>query len=259
MASTTTTRTLLLLGSTGETGSQALLSALKNPAIAKVHALGRTPPSVPHDTPGFDKLVTTPTISFDGLLADDQQEKLKLKDVDADLVVITLGTTRAKAGSFKAFEKIDKDYVLAAAEAARIDSKHQVLTYCSSGGSSSGSPFPYLKSKGLTEEGLAGIGYSETLIFRPGMLQVPGGRKESRLVENIAGKIVSLAAHFAPSLEISTPVLGAALVRASVLGTKGIQEKFGNEFGKKEDLKGAEAFTFGNTDGLNLGKDPQQA
>ena len=100
------------------------------------------------------------------------------------------------------FIKIDHDYVLAAAEAARVESKVQKLVYCSvrsspplhymslsyvlqSGGASSSSYMPYLKSKGLTEEGLVSLGYSDTVIFRPGMLVVPGGRGEGRLAESI--------------------------------------------------------------------------
>lgn len=55
-----------------------------------------------------------------------------------------------------------------------------------SGGSSSSSFIPYSKSKGLTEEGLASLGYDETIIFRPGMLVVPGGRPDHRLMESIA-------------------------------------------------------------------------
>jgi oxidoreductase len=47
--------------------------------------------------------------------------------------------------------------------------------------------FLYPKSKGLTEEALGRAGYSQTIIFRPGFLEVPGGRKEARILENIFG------------------------------------------------------------------------
>lgn len=55
----------------------------------------------------------------------------KLKDVQADGIICTLGTTRAAAGSAEAFTRIDKEYVLAAARAARNDTKPQTFTYCS--------------------------------------------------------------------------------------------------------------------------------
>jgi len=56
-----------------------------------------------------------------------------------------------------------------------------------SAGSSASSPFLYPSSKGLTEQGLAALGYSRTVILRPGYLQVPGGRSEGRLVESLFG------------------------------------------------------------------------
>lgn len=48
-----------------------------------------------------------------------------------------------------------------------------------------------MKSKGLTEEGLAAIGYDETIIFRPSMLAVPGGRAESRILEFMLALVLS--------------------------------------------------------------------
>jgi oxidoreductase len=132
-----------------------------------------------------------------------------VQDVNADAVVICLGTTRAAAGGMEQFVKIDREYVLAAAKAGRVPGKEQRLVYCSvrplllerrfartnpladwlggcqANGASSSSLIPYSTSKGLTEEGLAALGY-ETIIFRPGMLNVPGGRAEHRLLESIA-------------------------------------------------------------------------
>lgn len=41
------------------------------------------------------------------------------------------------------------------------------------------------RSKGLTEIGLAALGYDDVIIFRPGLL-MQADRPESRIVENIA-------------------------------------------------------------------------
>ena len=90
------------------------------------------------------------------------------------------------------FIRIDREYVLAGAKAAQVPSLEQKVVYVSSGAASSSSFFPYVKSKGLTEEGLALLGYQETIIFRPGMLVIPGGRAEHRLVEKIAASVLSL-------------------------------------------------------------------
>lgn len=103
-----TTRTLLLLGATGAVGRETLRLALASPAFSSIHALGRSPPSVDPSAPGFAKLVTTPAIDFDLLLPSDDSEVKKLRDTGADVVIITLGTSRAKAGSVADFERIDR-------------------------------------------------------------------------------------------------------------------------------------------------------
>lgn len=195
--------TLLFLGATGETGKQALLHALSSPSVGSIHALGRTPPSLPTSTANLDKLTTT-TVDFEALLAGDTEQVNRFKAVDADVVLITLGTTRAAAGD--RFEKIDREYVVAGAKAARIEAKEQKVVYVSvrclascpspsasaddvvsqSAGSNASSPFLYSKSKALTEQGIAALGYTENVVFRPGMLAVPGGRGEARLLESIA-------------------------------------------------------------------------
>lgn len=85
---------LLLLGATGETGKHALTAALASPSISSVHSLGRRNPELPPTTPGLDKLHTG-TIDFEALLKEDSEEVRKVKEVEADVVVIALGTTKA--------------------------------------------------------------------------------------------------------------------------------------------------------------------
>jgi oxidoreductase len=53
-------------------------------------------------------------------------------DPDSDIcAVYRLGTTRAAAGGIENFVKIDRDYVLATAAAARVAGLKQRLLYCS--------------------------------------------------------------------------------------------------------------------------------
>ncbi|GAA6017612.1 hypothetical protein JCM11491_005301 [Sporobolomyces phaffii] len=182
---------IIVLGASGQTGKEALATALGTPSIASVFSFGRNSPPVDH-LAGAAKLVHT-QLDYDKLLLgkdspEYQAEAQKLKDADADAVLITLGTTRKNAGSAQAFEKIDREYVLKAAEAARIQGKKQRVVYLSSASSNSASSFLYVRSKGLTEEGLAAIGYNETVIARPGYLDVPGGRGETRIVEGAFGQ-----------------------------------------------------------------------
>jgi hypothetical protein len=47
-----------------------------------------------------------------------------------------------------------------------------------------GFPNYVLRSKGLTEQGLASLGYDDVIVFRPGFL-VGTDRKDSRIAETI--------------------------------------------------------------------------
>ena len=115
---------------------------LASDAYTAVHSFarrstGQTHPKLTEHTIDFEKLADETIVG---------QEGSKLRDVAADAVFITLGTTRADAGSAAKFERIDREYVLAAAKAARSESNStQQLLYCSSAGAGSRSPFLYPK------------------------------------------------------------------------------------------------------------------
>ncbi|GAA5949396.1 hypothetical protein JCM3765_003396 [Sporobolomyces pararoseus] len=245
------TNKIIVLGSSGATGKEALAAALSSPSVSSVFSFGRRSPPV-DNLSGATKLSHS-TLDFDKLLfgkgnAEYEAEAKKLREVDADAVLIALGTTKKNAGSAEAFERIDRDYVVKAAEAARIEGKKQKLVYLSASSSNSSSSFLYVRSKGLTEEALAGIGYSETVVARPGFLVVPGGRGESRILETGFGKVMSLLSTFSDRLEIDTPVLGKALVNAAV--TTGSITKWGHQ----ETLKGSPLVSISNAQLLKLGK-----
>ncbi|KAI0247833.1 hypothetical protein BJV78DRAFT_1285261 [Lactifluus subvellereus] len=88
----------------------------------------------------------------------------------------------------KRFEKVDKDYVLNAARAAKTSdaSQRQRLVYVSSGMANKDAYLSYSRCKAATEQGLADLRYADTIVFRPVFL-----RNTNRLVfqpvEAIAG------------------------------------------------------------------------
>jgi oxidoreductase len=57
------------------------------------------------------------------------------------------------------------------------------------------------RSKGLTEQGLASLGYSETIIFRPGLL-TGVARPEPRIAETIGSAITGALSFISDGLEI---------------------------------------------------------
>ncbi|KAF9446893.1 hypothetical protein P691DRAFT_732389 [Macrolepiota fuliginosa MF-IS2] len=207
-------RSALIIGATGQTGRVLLRELLASPQFTKVGEYGRSVTSASDITVGKDKLEQK-VINFDKL------EEAGLPDGRWDVVYITLGTTSKLAGSAAAFEKIDRDYVINAAKAAKVHDLHQRVVYLSSGGANPSSSFLYPRSKGQTEIGLAGLGYSDTVIFRPGLL-AGAQRKDSRIAEQLFGYVTGALSHFSKSVEIQIPVLASAIYRAGILGSNAL-------------------------------------
>jgi len=234
----------LVLGSTGAVGRNVFLSALASSSYSSVTEVGRRSLALSADALGKEKAHYI-EVDFDNL------DAAKLRSVDADAVLIALGTSRAAAGSAKAFERIDREYVLAAGKAAATGKPGQRIVYCSSVSSNPSSPFLYLKSKGLTEQGLASLGYTETIIFRPAFLAEPQ-RSNSRAVESVIGFFMHhVISRFSAEAEIPVTVLGHAMVRAAEIGIVGM-EKAG--IGRRQEIgaSGPEAWVVGNGEAVRL-------
>lgn len=238
-------QTALIIGATGQTGRHLLQSLLASPHFTHVGEYGRRVTPADEITTGKDKLEQK-TIDFDKL----QDSGLNQKKWD--VVFITLGTTKALAGSAEAFEKIDREYVISAAkEAKNSDSSvPQRLVYLSSGGANSKSPFLYPKSKGLTEEGLASLGYTDTIVFRPGFL-AGTERKNPRLAESVFGKLTGVLSYVTSAVEINVSTLGRAILEAGRLGSEGLP----SSIGATQEGTGDSKFTIINNAGsLKLAK-----
>ncbi|KXN84259.1 Oxidoreductase HTATIP2 [Leucoagaricus sp. SymC.cos] len=204
----------LILGATGQTGRVLLRELLASSQFSKVGEYGRNITPGDDIRIGKDKLEQK-VINFDKL------DEASLQDGRWDVVYITLGTTRKNAGSAEAFEKIDRDYVINAANAARVPDIEQRLVYLSrhkSAGANSASSFLYPRSKGQTEIGLAKLGYNDTIVFRPGML-LGAHRKETRIAESILVTITGALSHISDSISIQIPMLAKAICRAGILGS----------------------------------------
>ncbi|EPQ56161.1 hypothetical protein GLOTRDRAFT_137974 [Gloeophyllum trabeum ATCC 11539] len=237
-------RSALILGATGATGKHLLRELLSSSYYSRVGEYGRRVTPLDGLTSGKEKLEQK-QIDF---------EKLEEAGLDAgkwDVVYITLGTTRAKAGSAAAFEKIDREYVVNAARLAKSnDPTHkQRLVYLSSGGANPSAPFLYPRSKGLTELALASLGYDDTIILRPGFLQ-NAQRGESRPVESVLVPVFSVISRFV-SIAIDVSVLAKGMRVAGELGSAGLPK----EVGATTEGKEGEKFTvIGNAGCIALAK-----
>ena len=155
--------TIAMIGATGLIGRQLwpLLEARHDLLV-----LGRRPSGAE-----WEKLGSM--AEWPGLLASERLEA----------AVSTLGTTRKAAGSWSAFEAVDRHALLGFAAAARkAGARHFVLV--SSSGADTGSRNAYLRLKGEVEQAVVALGFERVDILRPGLLlgERPGDR---RLLERL--------------------------------------------------------------------------
>jgi uncharacterized protein YbjT (DUF2867 family) len=165
------TKTALLLGATGLTGSFLLQELLQNNNYSTIHVYVRTKLNIQHEK------LQQHIINFDELET----------AVQATDVFCCLGTTIKKAGSKKAFEKVDYQYPLKIATLQyKAGSKNFFII--SAMGANATSIFFYNRTKGKIEEALKKVGFNTLGIFRPSL--IAGNRKEKRLAESLFNKLM---------------------------------------------------------------------
>jgi len=199
-----------VIGATGLIGKLLLPSLVESPHFSTVGEFGRR---VTTPAPNGTAKLVQRVIDFENL------SESGLQDGAWDVVYITLGTTRALAGSMEAFSRIDKDYVVNAARQARVPGRKQRLVYLSSYSANPKSFIPYSKSKGLTELELAQIGYDDFIVLRPGMFRGVDRSGTARESESHSF-IATLAQRFLTGADVQDIV--AAVRLAGELGAAGL-------------------------------------
>lgn len=195
---------VLLAGGTGLVGARVAAQLAARPDIELV-SLVRTP-RLPDDR----------TIDFEALVADPAGT---VGPGRIDVGISCLGTTIRKAGSQPAFRRVDHDYVIAVATAARQAGASQFIVVSSVG--AGGGSF-YLRVKGEMEAGLRALGFERLDIIRPGLLI--GDRDERRPAERAAQ-------HLAPLVD---PLLRGGFARYGTIAAQGVAEAIVALIGRPE-------------------------
>ena len=192
-------RTALIVGATGLTGKHLLEFLLADVRYASVHALVRKAALQAH--PKLSEHV----IDFESL------RKLP----KADDAFCCLGTTIKKAGSQAAFRKVDFDYVVNFATAAKSAGAKHFLVVSALGANAKSSVF-YNRVKGEMENALKAMNFESLHIFRPSFLL--GERAEARLGERLGIAVFSALAPLmiGPTRKVR-PVEAKGLARGMVL------------------------------------------
>jgi len=191
----------LLLGGSGLVGGHCLDYLLNDAYYTQVKALVRRPLSVEHP-----KLIQH-QVSFDKLK--DHLTKIKANDV-----YCCLGTTIKKAGSQKAFRKVDFSYPTEIAKLSLANGTEQFLLVSALGANPNSLIF-YNRVKGEVEQAIAQCGFQRFFIFRPSLLL--GERQERRLSEEFGQKFLQwLSFGFMGVLKKYKPIEGKAVAFAMV-------------------------------------------
>lgn len=174
-------KSALIAGATGLTGSELVKVLLDDPAYDKVKVLVRRPLDMDHP-------------KLEQIHADFYQLKKYAERFDVDDVYCCLGTTIRKAGSQKAFRRVDYEYPVAIAELAKEAGAKNFLVISAMGADARSNIF-YSRVKGQMEDALKKMEFKALHIFQPSLLL--GERNEFRLGEKAASL---LAPAFSPLL-----------------------------------------------------------
>jgi uncharacterized protein YbjT (DUF2867 family) len=201
----------VVLGASGLVGGFCLRALVDDPDYTRVLTFGR------RELPTLTRAKVAQRITDLGrLTADDFQ--------GAQDVFCALGTTIRKAGSEQAFQRVDLELPLRAAEQALKAGAEQFIVVSSVGADAASKNF-YLRTKGEMERELSRVPFRAIHILRPSLLI--GKRAEFRLGEAIGMSI-------APVLDLLTfgplrkyhsmraEIAGKAMAGAAKSGKRGI-------------------------------------
>ncbi|WP_430387834.1 NAD-dependent dehydratase [Blastomonas fulva] len=198
--------TLLIAGATGLVGRIVLAKALDDPRIG--HVIAPTRSALPPNP-----RLTNPIVDYNALPQDADWWR-------CGAVICALGTTRAKAGSDAAFFRVDHDYPLAVAQAARAQGA-QAFALVSAIGADAGSRLLYNRTKGEVEASIAALDFPSYTTVRPGL--IGGDRDEFRPAERVSEAILRVFGPVLPRGWRISPAenIASALIEAAVAAPPG--------------------------------------
>ena len=162
-------------------------------------------------------------VDFEALVAD---PSLGGGTTPVDVGICCLGTTMRKARSPAAFRRVDLDYTVAFARAARVRGADRFIIVSSVGAGGRGF---YLRVKGEAEAAVAALGFRRLDILRPSLLLGP--RLDRRPAERIAQTMAPLLnlllrRSLARYRAVDASVLARAIERLSMCTESGVQIHF---------------------------------
>lgn len=207
----------LIIGASGATGKDLLNKLTEDSHFTEIHIFGRRELDIKNDK------IFTHIVDFD------QPEGWK-NLVRGDVAFSCLGTTLKDAGSKEAQRKVDFEYQLNFAKAAR-ENNVEDFVLVSAYGANPNSKIFYSKMKGELEEAIKNLHFNKLTIFNPGMLD----RKDTDRTGEVLGariiKFVNKLGCLENQKPLPTDVLAQAMINATKIKSNGFSEiKLGNIF-----------------------------
>lgn len=197
--------TVSVVGATGLVGSELVNQLCSAGGIDAVHVLVRHTLA---GTPAANSVKLTQHVVDFNQLAQGEWPR-------CDVLMCCLGTTIKVAGSQAAFRKVDFDYVVEAARAARRAGATRLMVVSAMGANQHSIVF-YNRIKGEMEAAVVSLGFDAVVIFRPSFLA--GERIEHRPGERLALSMLKVGNLFLPKKYKSVPA--QAVARAMLAAVK---------------------------------------
>ena len=186
----------IIIGATGATGKLLLEQLLADAAFTQVDIFVRRETGVAHAK------LCSHVIDFD-------KPETWTHLVQGDVLFSCLGTTIKAAGSQAAQYKIDHDYQLAFAQAAKQNGVRTLVLVSAAGANAKSRAF-YTRMKGELENAVTQLDFAQYFIFRPPILE---RANSDRAVEIWGVKIIKLLNKFGLFTE-QKPMPAACLAKA---------------------------------------------
>ena len=204
-------KTALLFGSSGLIGGHLLKQLINNDNYSEIKLFVR---SIPEISNPKIKIIKT---DFNNL------ENHK-DDIKGDDCFFCIGTTKQNSPDKNEYRRVELDVPKQIAQTAKSNLVNSFI-FVSSGYADPNSSGDYLKFKGLVEEELIRLNFSNLRIMRPSFLL--GDRKEKRVVEKIGIILFKLLSPlFMGPLKKMKPIQSAVVAKAMIRSAnKDLQKK----------------------------------
>lgn len=197
----------IIVGATGATGTDLLNLLLADERFDSVLIFTRSLPAITH------KKLKVEQIDFD---QPEQWSPL----IKGDVLFSCLGTTIKTAKTQQAQYKVDYEYQLSFAQAAR---KNGIENYVlvSALYASSSSLFFYSKMKGQLEDAVRALGFQKLIIFNPSILIRDNSNRNMEKIAAKALKIFNSFGLLTSNQPLSTQLLAKAMINTVMTFEKG--------------------------------------